>query len=34
MGGITPNDQNKKPAKADFNYRNILPIPHVLTKAY
>jgi len=34
MSGETPNDQNKRSTKVDFVFRNILPIPHVLTKAY
>jgi hypothetical protein len=34
MGGESANDQNKKPAKSEFNFHNILLIPHGLTKAY
>jgi len=34
MSGETANDQNKKSAKVDLIFRNILPIPHVLTKDY
>jgi hypothetical protein len=34
MGGEPTNDQNKKPAKSEFNFCNILPILRVLTKAY
>jgi hypothetical protein len=32
--GKTSSDQTKKPAKVDFVFRNILAIPHVLTKAW